>query len=176
MAKGGACNAVCNRLPPLSQPFGPAGPQTARLHPAQMPTLRAISKAGGVVAVATLVKTRIATGEQPGGVARACLSRALRRLWRGGFVELHTRKPGSPSSRSLTAATEIARDPARAYSEHRAFLASLAAVLDRPVPDRYGSPEAFAARRRVRMFRATWVALTDAGRESANSSPPREAL
>lgn len=104
---------------------------------------RAVVSAAGVL-VRDLVRLQVLAG-RPQAVARASLSRTLRRLWRAGLVELHGRS-GTLGAKQEEARERLVRfeaDPQGGYQRYRAWARASG------MADRYGSAEAFLAAKRA---------------------------
>ena len=108
-------------------------------------------------------------------VARASLSRTLRRLWAGGLVELHAlyRTFTELRDRDASLAAAVERDPAGEYQKLVEFTTRLAALTGGEARVVCNSPEAFRreAEKRVRRpprGRIRAVRLTEAGRAAAD--------
>jgi hypothetical protein len=108
-------------------------------------------------------------------VAKASVSRSLRRLWRHGLVELYEGGYGARASMTAKQHAAIVRrdralaDPAGTYAGFRSWLASVA-TLTGVSRDRYGSPDAYVAAKvdaasRFPAMRVARVEITVAGRE-----------
>ena len=110
--------------------------------------LRLIDAAATGVRVRDLVSLQVRAGRSE-AVARASLSRTLRRLWRAGLVELHSRF--GCSGLSLSAKQQEARqrlvgfeaDPHGSYQVYKSWATRVG------VADAYGSAEAFLAAKRA---------------------------
>lgn len=107
---------------------------------------------------------------------RASLSRALRRLWRRGVVELHESKWADPrrtmSARQSNArrlATEAQADPEGFYQERLAFHRMFGSESDPLGSPRACLAEAIRHAERTPWMRIVRVTLTTAGRELVNS-------
>ncbi len=127
--------------------------------------LRLANVAAAGVRVRDLVSLEVRAGRSQ-AVARASLSRTLRRLWRVGLVELHGRF-GSLSAKQREARERMFRfeaDPQSGYEGYRAWARAIG------ICDCYGSAEAFLAAKRAQAnaLPRLWVvrvAATTLGRE-----------
>lgn len=127
--------------------------------------VRLIAAATAGVLVRDLVSLQVQAGRSA-AVARASLSRALRRLWRAGLVELHDRR-GSLSAKQQEARERLVRlegDPRGSYEDYGAWAKKVG------MADRYGSAEAFLAAKRTQAnamphLRVVVVTATTRGRD-----------
>jgi hypothetical protein len=114
-------------------------------------------------------------------VARASVSRTLRRLWRQKLIELYDGAYGARASMTAKQQAAIGRrdralaDPEGTYAAFRAWLLGVAALSRGGARDRYGSAAALvaatvAAANRTPKMRVARVELTAAGRERLLSS------
>lgn len=150
----------------MKQNGGTAGGQVnQRLNARAGELVRLIAAATAGVLVRDLVSLQVRAGRSQ-AVARASLSRTLRRLWRAGLVELYGRS-GSLSAKQQEARERLVRfeaDPLGSYQSYRAWARAAR------IADGYGSPEAFlvAKRRQVKTaprLRVVRVTVTTLGRD-----------
>ena len=150
----------------MKQNGGTAGVEVNRhLNARAVEILRVIDVAAAGVLVRDLVSLRVRAGRSQ-AVARASLSRTLRRLWLAGFVELHSRW-GSFSAKQQEARERLVRfeaDPLGSYQDYRSWAKTVG------MADRYGSAEAFLAAKRTQAnampnLRVVVVTATPRGRE-----------
>lgn len=151
--------------------FGPeertAGGQVnhRRLNASAEEILRLTAVAAAGILVRDLVRLQVRAGRSQ-AVARASLSRTLRRLWRAGLVELHDRW-SSLSAKQQEARDRLVRfegDPRGSYEDYKSWARRIGTA------DRYGSAEAFLAAKRTQAnampnLRAVVVTATTRGRE-----------
>lgn len=108
---------------------------------------------------------------------RASLSRALRRLWHAGLVELLDTWGHTLTAETHANAAAKARNPEDVYRRHLEFLATLGELVGHPVPDKHGSADAYAGRPQHQAhgaFHAETVTLTPAGDEAVKSPAANE--
>ena len=96
------------------------------------------------VPVRDLVMVYIRSGRSP-AVARASLSRTLRRLWQAGLVELHGRSGslGAKQQEARDRSERFEADPLGSYNGYRTWATAIGSA------DRYGSAEAFLSAKRT---------------------------
>ena len=137
---------------------------------------RAAASAAGVL-VRDLVRLHVLAGRQQ-AVARASLSRTLRRLWRAGLVGLHDSRHDL-SAKQQEARERLARfeaDPQSSYQGYRAWAIGIG------MADVYGSAEAFLAAKRAQAnampnLRIVRVTATTRGRASVSGeNRPEQAM
>lgn len=144
--------------------------------------LEACAAADGGVSIRALVGQHMRAGHA-GPVARASLSRSLRRLWRRGLVELYGTKMYrgyilSPDEwgrdDTLTRRADAARRRlADAEANPQTYFDHVSGLLGPDNP--HADPAALVAFHRARVARGPqggylrWVLLTDAGRAAVNS-------
>ncbi len=150
----------------MKQNGGTAGGQVnQRLNPCAGELVRLIATATAGVPVRDLVSLHVRAGRSQ-AVARASLSRALRRLWRAGLVELHDRW-SSLSAKQQEARERLARfeaDPLGSYQSYRSWARAAR------IGDAYGSADAFLAAKRTQAnamptLRVVAVTATTRGHE-----------
>lgn len=131
--------------------------------------LRVITVAAPGAHVRDLVRLQVRSGRSQ-AVARASLSRTLRRFWLAGLVELHDRR-GSLSAKQQEARDRLVRfegDPRGSYEDYRSWAKKVGRA------DRYGSAEAFLAAQRMQAkavpnLRVVRVTATTRGRDLVGS-------
>jgi hypothetical protein len=146
---------------------------------AQMREVLLLTQTHGRISVKELIRHRIARGMKR-GVAKASLSRTLRRLWRLGLIELHTYSSGyrfSATERQLNAQRifeRVLQNPRVEYRQFKKHMTSFAAVMGGKFTDPYGSASAFlATKQRAFMqcprIRARYIETTAQGEQTVNS-------
>ncbi len=151
----------------------------ARQSPQMESILAHLVVADGEIEVSSLVGEQVRQGKKP-SVAKASVSRTLRRMWQRGLVELNgTAGWRSASATQVRQADEerLARaeeDPEEFYAGYLDWLSGISALRGVQVKPRFHSADALLTekRRQVADFpriRVVRVALTDVGREAVNS-------
>jgi hypothetical protein len=146
----------------------------------QMREILLRSKRMGRISIQEIVQERIAEGVKL-SVARASVSRTLRRLWLLGLIELYefdsTDYRRCATAKRLNAQKILERvrqDPQAQYREWIQWATGLARMAGISFSDPYGSPEEFLAEKE-RVFaecpsiRARYVEATALGLQAVNS-------
>jgi hypothetical protein len=147
----------------------------------QMREILLLANTRGRISIREVIRRRISEGAKP-GVAKASLSRTLRRLWLLGLIDLHELGSGyrfCATEKRLNAQRileETRQDPQVAYQGYVQWAKAFAAMVGRPsaFKDAYGNAEAFlAAKERAfaecPAIRARYIEATAQGLQAVNS-------